>query len=444
MLTRIEARSGVLEEQTARFDTQMAETLRSAEERARGIASSLSDAAQSAGASVTGAFEGLRKDAGSEGERTATAVRTAISGASEQMMTVFESAAGRFGDSVAGMREMAAEIRRELEATRADLQRGVLEIPRETQEATSEMRRVVSDQIKALNELSSLVSRSRRSVDVTEAVAPAPRKADVQPAKQQDVQVSEAAPAKPKQNGANPVAAPVAAKPSEPKAREDKSSDARPTQQMTIVSAPAARAGNQPALRPGETARAGAPSGRDNRGWLSDLLTRASLDDDTDGADPANAAAGPNGQAKPDATKAGSNKAEPAKAGSAKLEAGKGAAVDRSRTALETISNDIAKMIEHQTAVELWERYRRGEPNLFDRRLYTAQGRQTFEEIRRRYAADAEFRRTVDRYVGEFERLLGEVSKNDRDSRRADAYLTSETGKVYTMLAHASGRFEGA
>ena len=103
-------------------------------------------------------------------------------------MTVFESAAGRFGDSVAGMREMAAEIRRELEATRADLQRGVLEIPRETQEATSEMRRVVSDQIKALNELSSLVSRSRRSVDVTEAVAPAPRKADVQPVKQQDVQ----------------------------------------------------------------------------------------------------------------------------------------------------------------------------------------------------------------------------------------------------------------
>ena len=153
-------------------------------------------------------------------------------------MTVFESAAGRFGDSVAGMREMAAEIRRELEATRADLQRGVLEIPRETQEATSEMRRVVSDQIKALNELSSLVSRSRRSVDVTEAVAPAPRKADVQPVKQQDVQVSEVAPAKPKQNGANPVAAPVAAKPSEPKAREDKSSDARPPQQMTIVSAP--------------------------------------------------------------------------------------------------------------------------------------------------------------------------------------------------------------
>ena len=42
----------------------------------------------------------------------------------------------------------------------------------------------------------------------------------------------------------------------------------------------------------------------------------------------------------------------------------------------------------------------------------------------------------------EFERLLAEVSKDDRDSMLAKTYLTSETGKVYTMLAHASGRFD--
>ena len=41
-----------------------------------------------------------------------------------------------------------------------------------------------------------------------------------------------------------------------------------------------------------------------------------------------------------------------------------------------------------------------------------------------------------------FERLLGEAAKDDRDSMVAKTYLTSETGKVYTMLAHASGRFE--
>ncbi len=33
---------------------------------------------------------------------------------------------------------------------------------------------------------------------------------------------------------------------------------------------------------------------------------------------------------------------------------------------------------------------------------------------------------------------------DDRGQVVARTYLTSETGKVYTMLAHASGRFEGA
>ena len=33
-------------------------------------------------------------------------------------------------------------------------------------------------------------------------------------------------------------------------------------------------------------------------------------------------------------------------------------------------------------------------------------------------------------------------SREERDPALARTYLTSETGKVYTMLAHASGRFD--
>ncbi len=99
-------------------------------------------------------------------------------------------------------------------------------------------------------------------------------------------------------------------------------------------------------------------------------------------------------------------------------------------------------MIDHEAAVELWDRYKRGERNVFTRRLYTLQGQQTFDEIRRKYRRDPEFKETVDRYIEEFERLLGEAAKDDRDSMVTKTYLTSETGKVYTMLAHASGRFE--
>jgi hypothetical protein len=99
-------------------------------------------------------------------------------------------------------------------------------------------------------------------------------------------------------------------------------------------------------------------------------------------------------------------------------------------------------MIDHDAVAELWDRYKRGERNVFTRKLYTMQGQKAFEEIRKRYRGDGDFKRTVDRYIGEFERLLEEVSRDDRGQMLARTYLTSETGKVYTMLAHAAGRFD--
>ena len=109
---------------------------------------------------------------------------------------------------------------------------------------------------------------------------------------------------------------------------------------------------------------------------------------------------------------------------------------------LDSLSIDIARMINHDVAAEMWDCHRRGERHVFTSRLYSPQGQQTFEEIRRRYRRDSEFQQTVDRYVAEFERLLAEVSRDDRDPALGRTYLGSETGKVYTMLAHASGRLD--
>ncbi|RAI26559.1 hypothetical protein, partial [Rhodoplanes serenus] len=160
-------------------------------------------------------------------------------------------------------------------------------------------------------------------------------------------------------------------------------------------------------------------------GWLSDLLSRASRDDDD--------------QSQPQTLPRGGE-------GSRQDGRGDGRGEDRAARytieSLDALSVDIARMIDHDAAAELWDRYNRGERNVFTRRLYTMQGQKTFDEIRKRYRADREFKQTVDRYVDEFERLLEEVSRNDRGQVVARTYLTSETGKVYTMLAHAAGRFE--
>ncbi|MCX7900310.1 MAG: hypothetical protein N2444_09560, partial [Methylocystis sp.] len=103
----------------------------------------------------------------------------------------------------------------------------------------------------------------------------------------------------------------------------------------------------------------------------------------------------------------------------------------------------IARMVDSVAVTELWRRYQRGEKGgLFGRRLYTSQGHQTFEEIRRRYRVDQDFRNTVDHYIRHFEELLVETSRGDRDGSKALDLLTGDAGKVFTMLGHAAGRFE--
>jgi hypothetical protein len=302
------------------------------------------------------------------------------------------------------LRGMTAQIQRELETTREELRRGVIELPQETQETTANMRRVVADQIKALNELSALVSRSNRVVDAAPAA---------QPRRVNEVPVAAVAPPAPAPEVRN-APSPARVEQSAPTARlvAPEAAQAVPAPAPTRA-APAAAPPPNPA-----PARQAAPAERAPRrdepargGWLTDLLNRASREDEI---------------------------VEPSR-GSAPRQ-------DRSRVnsleSLDSISVDIARMIDHDAAVELWDRYKRGEGNVFTRRLYTLQGQQTFEEIRRKYRRDAEFKQTVDRDVEEFERLLAEVSRDDRDSMLAKTYLTSETGKVYTMLAHASGRFD--
>lgn len=137
-------------------------------------------------------------------------------------------------------------------------------------------------------------------------------------------------------------------------------------------------------------------------GWVSDLLRRASQEEPVDTI--------PRSRAKEDG--------------------------------LKSLSNEIAAALDTNSAQALWQRYQEGERNVFERSIYTGKGQQTFDEIRGKYANDANFRVSVDKYVADFERLIADVARNDADNMMAETYLTSDTGKVYTMLAHAAGRFD--
>jgi hypothetical protein len=107
---------------------------------------------------------------------------------------------------------------------------------------------------------------------------------------------------------------------------------------------------------------------------------------------------------------------------------------------LASLSLDIGRLMDRNLAAEMWDRYQRGESKAFTKRLYTPAGQKAFDEVARKYRADRGFKQTVDRYITEFERLLDEVAREDRGPQALRGHLVSETGMVYTLLAHAAGR----
>jgi hypothetical protein len=107
---------------------------------------------------------------------------------------------------------------------------------------------------------------------------------------------------------------------------------------------------------------------------------------------------------------------------------------------LEALSLDIGRLMDRNLAAEMWDRFQRGESKAFTKRLYTPGGQKAFDEVARKYRADRHFKQTVDRYITEFERLLDEIARDERGPAVLRGHLTSETGLVYTLLAHAAAR----
>ena len=355
------------------FATSFEESFAKAQTRAQEISASLAVSTKNAATNAVSQFEMIRDTAGKERLKTTEALQVAYDQANANLNDVMTKTAERFRESVDEVRQMAAEVQRQLDATRRELKRGVFELPEETAEAATAMRRVVSDQIKALKELTAVVTASGADFDVVEPTPtrPAPR-----------------AEAPRKSGNAPPCAGRRRRRPSDDRAAAPAPEPARP-------------------LRPAPS-RPAAPARRRRRR-------------DARRAQPVGLAV------------------EPARRRLARRDAG-GPAGRPANDAPEGISLDVAKFVDTEAAAEMWDRWRAGDAGAATRRLYTAAGQQSFDEIRRRYRSDPQFQDAVNRYTQEFERLLAKVGQNDRDGAQSRATLLSDAGKVYTMLAHASGR----
>ncbi|MFV0298038.1 MAG: hypothetical protein ACK5JT_18180, partial [Hyphomicrobiaceae bacterium] len=100
----------------------------------------------------------------------------------------------------------------------------------------------------------------------------------------------------------------------------------------------------------------------------------------------------------------------------------------------------FASALDQTTAAAIWSRLRAGQRGVMVRNIYSPTGRTIFDEVQRRYAADPTFRQTVDRFLADMLRILREAEQQDPSGRGTLNTISSEHGRCYLFLAHATGK----
>ncbi len=398
-------------------------SLTNVESRAKEISANLVQESTSQSRATIEEIERLRADTRTHTSKAVQELQGSFEGITQQVAHQLGALTQQFGKTTHEMRTTATQTAGEIETTRQELQRRMRDLPQETRQNTETMRKAITEQLRALDSLSAIVSEQQRQPAITAQPPAVPQSYDNSL----------------RGNGAGPgtqlpLAGPSAQTPAYGQPRQQDfpalSHDTRETENLQSVTSslaqrlaggarqvvaaaqPAAAtpapAGAPPHAQGGVRIKSGPPPQQQDRAgdsWsVGDLLARASQ--------PAHNNGMATQQQRPPAPPSGA----------------------------ELRLTDLARAIDHGTAADVWQRFQRGERNIFSRQLYTHDGQVAFDEISARYQRDPDFQSTVNRYIGDFERLLSDAEGNDQDPAVVQNYLTSETGRVYLVLAHASGR----
>jgi hypothetical protein len=298
---------------------------------------------------------------------------------------------GQFDNTSRGMRDAARQTASDLDQMRLEMQRRMDSLPQQTAQATAAIRKALSEQLKEIEAITPVLTRA---AEPTYRQPPQPSRAPQFREEAQPLPSEYDSPALPRFDAQGRQAYTP---------EQDIGSVANSLAQQLSGAAPTDRRSGAGPL-PGQFDSRAGDRRREQRWSVGDLLSRAS---------------------EPEAPAYGNQGFR----GAPQVAGAQGLRMD-----------EIARAIDPRTASEVWQRFRAGERGVLGRHLYSTDGQSTFDEISRRYDRDGEFRANVDRYMSDFERLLGEAEQADPDGRTMQTYLTSETGRVYLLLAHASGR----
>lgn len=378
-------------------------TMTEAEARAKHATELLAQDSSTQARQAVAQIEKLRTEAQAHTARAVEDLKTSFTRVITQIGQQMEQMRGQFDSTSQGMREAARQTASDLDALRREMQTRLDALPQHTAQATAAIRKALADQMSEIEAITPLLTQAATQ-NARIAADPAYRAAASSPAEE---------PATLKSETLLPPA---------------QTYDYPPLPQYDVYS------------------QAGADAGGDDMGMVVGNLAQQLSGASSSGAGTSANGGGAVSNAYPTGANAGRDVWAGDPRGTNRLQetidlAGRGHAPSPQASRSNVLRlEELARAIDPHKAAEAWQRYRAGQQGVFGRYLYTRSGQATFDEVSRRYRQDRDFRATVDRYMADFERLLGEAEQADPDGRMLDNYLVSETGLVYLLLAHASGR----
>lgn len=107
---------------------------------------------------------------------------------------------------------------------------------------------------------------------------------------------------------------------------------------------------------------------------------------------------------------------------------------------LNSAARDIVEVIDSELPRDLERRFTGGEGGVYTHHLLENRIARLPRIIEGRYTSERVVRSRVDAYIRLFERLLDTFAEAPQGDRLVDTSLASESGKLYLLLAKASGR----
>jgi hypothetical protein len=107
---------------------------------------------------------------------------------------------------------------------------------------------------------------------------------------------------------------------------------------------------------------------------------------------------------------------------------------------LNNAARAIVEVLDGDLPEDLERRFKKNETEVYVQHLAESRNKKQQRAIATRYENDRAVRTSIDSYVRLFERLLDSVAEAPKGNQMLEGCLASEAGKIYMMLAEASGR----